>query len=125
MKTNWNKFRHVLLSFSETCLIIFFPKSKCGGKCNPTNKKTESLIVPVIDRSPGFGLTLVAETNNGVFLCADCTSNPKGSDAGVTIPEDLGKKASYLLLEEIYRVTLRYILPGLHSVHKRPFRQLV
>ena len=58
-------------------------------------------------RSPGFGLTLVAETNNGVFLCAECASNPKGSEDGVTIPEDLGKKASYLLLEEIYRVSDR------------------
>ena len=57
-----------------------------------------------IYRSPGFGLTLVAETNNGVFLCAECASNPKGSEDGVTVPEDLGKKASYLLLEEIYRV---------------------
>ena len=56
-------------------------------------------------RSPGFGLTLVAETNNGVFLCAECASNPKGSEDGVTIPEDLGKKASFLLLEEIYRVS--------------------
>ena len=40
-----------------------------------------------------------------MFLCAECASNPKGSEDGVTIPEDLGKKASYLLLEEIYRVS--------------------
>ena len=58
-------------------------------------------------RSPGFGLTLVAETINGSFLCAEMCSNPKGSENYTpTIPEDLGKQASYLLLEEIYRVNL-------------------
>ena len=55
-------------------------------------------------RSPGFGLTLVAETTNGAFLAAESASNPKGSDQGPSIPEDLGKEASGLLLEEIYRV---------------------
>ena len=56
-------------------------------------------------RSPGFGLTLVAETTNGAFLCAECTSNPKGSPDGATIPEDLGKQAAYTLLEEVHRVS--------------------
>ena len=46
----------------------------------------------------------MAETLNGAFLAAELTSNPKGSDLGPTVPEDLGKEASHLLLEEIYRV---------------------
>lgn len=58
-------------------------------------------------RSPGFGLTLVAETTNGVFLCAESTSNPKGSESGVTVPEDLGKNTAILLLQEIYKVLIR------------------
>ncbi len=60
-----------------------------------------------IFRSPGFGLTLVAETLNGAFLCAESTSNVKGSADGPTVAEDLGKHTAKLLLEEIYRV--RYI----------------
>ncbi|XP_069125850.1 RNA 3'-terminal phosphate cyclase-like protein isoform X1 [Argopecten irradians] len=54
-------------------------------------------------KSPGFGLTLVAETLQGSFLCAEAASNPKGSSKGPTIPEDLGKETAKLLLEEIYR----------------------
>ncbi|PVD22972.1 hypothetical protein C0Q70_16232 [Pomacea canaliculata] len=54
-------------------------------------------------RSPGFGLTLVAETTNGAFLAAEATSNPKGSTEPPSIPEDIGKQAAHLLLEEIYR----------------------
>ncbi|KAL5015987.1 hypothetical protein ScPMuIL_005576 [Solemya velum] len=54
-------------------------------------------------KSPGFGLTLVAETTNGVFLCAESASKPKGSSQNPTVPEDLGKTAAKLLLEEIYR----------------------
>ncbi|XP_061182618.1 RNA 3'-terminal phosphate cyclase-like protein [Saccostrea echinata] len=54
-------------------------------------------------KSPGFGLTLVAETTNGVFLCAETSSNPKGSEKGPSVPEDIGKEAAKLLLEEIYK----------------------
>ena len=46
----------------------------------------------------------MAETINGAFLAAELASNPKGSDLGPTVPEDLGKEAAKLLLEEIYRV---------------------
>ena len=62
------------------------------------------IFVNVFYRSPGFGLTLVAETINGAFLAAESASNPKGSDREPTVPEDLGKEAALLLLEEIYRV---------------------
>ncbi|GAB1605437.1 RNA 3'-terminal phosphate cyclase-like protein [Argonauta hians] len=54
-------------------------------------------------KSPGFGLTLVAETTKGTFLVGEALSNPKGSDKGPSVAEDVGKQAAYSLLEEIYR----------------------
>ncbi|KAL4235710.1 rRNA-processing endoribonuclease [Mactra antiquata] len=54
-------------------------------------------------KSPGFGLTLVAETIEGSFYAAELVSNPKGSDKGPTVPEDLGKEAAMCLLKEIYK----------------------
>ncbi|XP_060702267.1 RNA 3'-terminal phosphate cyclase-like protein [Hemiscyllium ocellatum] len=53
-------------------------------------------------KSPGFGLSLVAETTNGTFLSAELVSNPQGQGSPV-LPEDLGKSCAKLLLEEIYR----------------------
>lgn len=56
--------------------------------------------------SPAFGLTLVAETINGTFLCGEACSMPKGSQElrnHPSIPEDIGIKAAHNLLEEIYR----------------------
>jgi len=53
-------------------------------------------------KSPGFGLTLTAETNTGVFLSAEVCSNPAGSGSP-TVPEDLGKLGAKMLLEEIFR----------------------
>uniref|UniRef100_A0A4W3IZU3 RNA terminal phosphate cyclase-like 1 n=1 Tax=Callorhinchus milii TaxID=7868 RepID=A0A4W3IZU3_CALMI len=53
-------------------------------------------------KSPGFGLTLVAETTNGTFLSAEVASNPRGQGSAV-LAEDLGKNCAQLLLEEIYR----------------------
>uniref|UniRef100_A0ACB8ES52 rRNA-processing endoribonuclease n=1 Tax=Sphaerodactylus townsendi TaxID=933632 RepID=A0ACB8ES52_9SAUR len=54
-------------------------------------------------KSPGFGLSLVAETTNGTFLSAELASNPQGEGVAV-LPEDLGTNCAKLLLEEIYRV---------------------
>lgn len=54
-------------------------------------------------RSPGFGLTLVAETLNGFFLSAEMSSTPQGQGDTI-LPEDLGRNCGVLLLEEIYRV---------------------
>lgn len=53
-------------------------------------------------RSPGFGLSLVAETTEGAFLCAELASNQPGEEP--TVPEDLGRETAALLLEEVYRV---------------------
>ncbi|KAM7166147.1 RNA 3'-terminal phosphate cyclase-like protein [Macrochelys suwanniensis] len=53
-------------------------------------------------KSPGFGLSLVAETTNGTFLGAELASNPQGQGTAV-LPEELGLNCAKLLLEEIYR----------------------
>jgi len=53
--------------------------------------------------SPGFGLTLTAETNTGCFLTAEVCSNPAGGGEGPTVPEELGVQGARGLLEEIFR----------------------
>ncbi|KAK5620593.1 rRNA-processing endoribonuclease [Crenichthys baileyi] len=53
-------------------------------------------------KSPGFGLTLVAETLNGCFLSAEMSSTPQGQGDPV-LPEDLGRNCAKLLAEEVYR----------------------
>ncbi|XP_041080518.1 RNA 3'-terminal phosphate cyclase-like protein [Polyodon spathula] len=53
-------------------------------------------------KSPGFGLSLIAETTNGTFLSAEMASNPQGQGTPI-LPEELGKNCAKLLLEEIYR----------------------
>uniref|UniRef100_A0A6J0U929 RNA 3'-terminal phosphate cyclase-like protein isoform X1 n=1 Tax=Pogona vitticeps TaxID=103695 RepID=A0A6J0U929_9SAUR len=53
-------------------------------------------------KSPGFGLSLVAETTCGTFLSAELASNPQGQGVAV-LPEELGTNCAKLLLEEIYR----------------------
>ncbi|PPJ50787.1 hypothetical protein CBER1_06508 [Cercospora berteroae] len=45
----------------------------------------------------GFGLSLVAESNTGALYSADVASDPSGGD----VPEDLGKRCAYQLLETI------------------------
>ncbi|KYQ93340.1 RNA 3'-terminal phosphate cyclase family protein [Tieghemostelium lacteum] len=50
--------------------------------------------------SPGYGLTLVAETTTGCCLSAECMGSSSGIDSGES-PEDLGKKTALALLEEI------------------------
>ncbi|XP_052264676.1 RNA 3'-terminal phosphate cyclase-like protein isoform X2 [Dreissena polymorpha] len=64
---------------------------------------TDHMKGPQSGKSPGFGLTLVAETTEGGFYAAEMASNPKGSDKGPTVPEDLGKQAAVYLLEEIFK----------------------
>ncbi|XP_077441455.1 RNA 3'-terminal phosphate cyclase-like protein [Vanacampus margaritifer] len=53
-------------------------------------------------KSPGFGLTLVAETLEGCFLSAEMSSTPQGQGDPI-LPEDLGRNCAKLLLEEVYR----------------------
>jgi len=54
-------------------------------------------------KSPGFGLTLTAETTTGCFLTAEVCSNQAGSEDGPTLPEELGTRGARALLEEIFR----------------------
>lgn len=54
-------------------------------------------------RSPGFGMTLWAQTKTGVVYCAEVVSNPKGSKDGPSVPDDLGKECATCLLCEISR----------------------
>ncbi|XP_063962622.1 RNA 3'-terminal phosphate cyclase-like protein isoform X2 [Lytechinus pictus] len=62
---------------------------------------TDHMKGPQSGKSPGFGLSLVAETTEGNFISAETASNKAGEEA--SIPEDLGKQTAMLLMEEIYR----------------------
>eukprot|EP00112_Aurelia_sp_Birch-Aquarium-sp1_P009209 Seg2037.5 transcript_id=Seg2037.5/GoldUCD/mRNA.D3Y31 product="RNA 3'-terminal phosphate cyclase-like protein" protein_id=Seg2037.5/GoldUCD/D3Y31 len=52
--------------------------------------------------SPGFGISLMAESTTGGMLSTECASAPKGEGNPVT-PEDLGRKAAMQLLAEIFK----------------------
>lgn len=54
-------------------------------------------------KSPGYGVNLIAETNEGVFFGAEVISNIPGDGVDPSVPEDLGKEAANKLLDEIYR----------------------
>lgn len=49
--------------------------------------------------SPGYGVTLIAESTTGVFLAGELLFCKDGSDT--MLPEDLGQKAADLLFQEI------------------------
>lgn len=51
--------------------------------------------------SPGFSITLTAETTEGCFYTASAVSNSKGSSGGPSIPEDIAKDAAHTLFYEI------------------------
>ncbi|XP_041978837.1 probable RNA 3'-terminal phosphate cyclase-like protein [Aricia agestis] len=53
-------------------------------------------------KSPGFGVSLVAETNEKTFYCAEAKSLEAGSGETV-LPEELGRQCALKLLDEIYR----------------------
>ena len=54
---------------------------------------------------------MVAESTTGSMLSIQTSSNPPGEGQSV-VPEDLGKQAAEMLLEEIYRVrnNFKYLL---------------
>jgi len=52
--------------------------------------------------SPGFGISLMAESTTGALMSAECASNPSDSGNPVT-PEDVGKNAATMLLQEIFK----------------------
>ncbi|CAH4028201.1 unnamed protein product [Pieris brassicae] len=53
-------------------------------------------------KSPGFGVSLVAETNDKTFYCTEAKSVEAGSGDS-TLPEDLGRECGMRLLDEIHR----------------------
>ncbi len=66
-------------------------------------------------RSPGYGLTLAAETKNGSVISAESCSIPRadeGDTTTITIPEELAKEAVFKLLDEIYKVRIEKELPN-------------
>lgn len=54
-------------------------------------------------RSPGFGMTLWAETKTGVVYSAEVVSAPKGTSDEVSAPDELGRRCATSLLREIAR----------------------
>lgn len=52
--------------------------------------------------SPGYGITLVAETTSGCMLSAEASMKPDAGEGSV-VPEDIGLNAAHCLLEEINR----------------------
>lgn len=78
-------------------------------------------------RSPGFGISLVAESTTGSILSIQTASTPTGEGVSV-VPEDLGREAAEMLLEEIYRggcvdsrhqsLALLYMILGQRDVSK-------
>ncbi|KAG7308382.1 hypothetical protein JYU34_005579 [Plutella xylostella] len=53
-------------------------------------------------KSPGFGISLVAETNEKTYYCAEAKSAEPGQGE-TSLPEDLGVQCARRLLDEIYR----------------------
>ncbi|XP_063624374.1 probable RNA 3'-terminal phosphate cyclase-like protein [Cydia splendana] len=63
---------------------------------------TDQCRGPNAGKSPGFGISLVAETNEKTFYCAESKSLEVGSGE-TSLPEDLGRECAQKLLDEIYR----------------------
>lgn len=73
--------------------------------CNP-----EIMCLPFLCRSPGFGISLVAETTTGCFISTDATiSHSQKEDLDdldkekkeITPPDEVGEQAASMLLGEI------------------------
>ncbi|XP_029047613.2 RNA 3'-terminal phosphate cyclase-like protein [Osmia bicornis bicornis] len=54
-------------------------------------------------KSPGFGISLSAETTNEVFFGGEACSPHMTTGSLPCVPEDLGKEAAMKLIDEIYR----------------------
>lgn len=63
---------------------------------------TDQCRGPNAGKSPGFGISLLAETNEKTFYCAESKSSDVGSGQ-ITLPEDLGRECALKLLDEIHR----------------------
>lgn len=83
-----------LIDTAKGALLRFLPDVYIHS--DHTQGKTSGL-------SPGFSVSLSAETTEGCIYTASAVSNHKGSGKGPTIPEDLAKDATCMLFEEIRR----------------------
>ncbi|XP_059052168.1 probable RNA 3'-terminal phosphate cyclase-like protein [Achroia grisella] len=63
---------------------------------------TDQCQGPNAGSSPGYGISLVAETNDKTVYCAESQSAESGSDA-ILSPEDVGRECALKLLDEIHR----------------------
>ncbi|KAI8437143.1 hypothetical protein MSG28_010492 [Choristoneura fumiferana] len=63
---------------------------------------TDQCRGPNAGKSPGFGVSLVAETNEKTFYCSEAKSPEAGSGESA-LPEDIGRECAQRLLDEIYR----------------------
>jgi len=69
---------------------------------------SDHLCIILFNRSPGFGITLAAETTAGALLCAEACSRPQrdsATDQQRESADDIGTRAACNLLAEIYRVS--------------------
>lgn len=82
-----------MIKTSKGKLLDFIPDVYISSDTNHRAKKL----------SPGYSLSLFAETNEGCIYTASAVSNSKGSCLGPSIPEDLAVDATYMLFEEIHR----------------------
>lgn len=57
-----------------------------------------------VGRTGGYGIILVSESTTGVTHCAEVSSAAFTGKGGAVLPEDLGKNAAHLLLDEIAMV---------------------
>ncbi|KAL3143392.1 hypothetical protein ABBQ38_002216 [Trebouxia sp. C0009 RCD-2024] len=64
---------------------------------------TDHMTGPEAGQSPGYGLMLVAETTTGCLNSAECTANAALKGEAAMVPEEVGRKAAHMLLEEIHR----------------------
>ncbi|CAH2244551.1 jg11671 [Pararge aegeria aegeria] len=63
---------------------------------------TDQCRGPNAGKSPGFGISLIAETNEKTFYCAEAKSAEAGTGE-ISLPEDLGRECAMKLLDEIHR----------------------
>ncbi|EFJ17337.1 hypothetical protein SELMODRAFT_114666, partial [Selaginella moellendorffii] len=65
-------------------------------------------------KSPGYGISLVAEMTTGCILSSECVATHSGASE-LQLPEDLGMQAAMSLLQEIkVGRSCRFNSPGIY-----------
>lgn len=83
-----------LIDTSKGMLLQFLPDIYI---CSDHSKGKSSGL------SPGFSISLWAETTEGYVYTSSAVSNSKGSSDGPSVPEDVAREAAYSIFEEIQR----------------------